>query len=132
MSNRPLFLLICSEEHEKIQMAAMMASVAAVSETPVRVFVSMGAIYAFRAELSGAPRYQGGRFSQEMKEKKAPDAMMLFEQGKMLGDMTVHACSMALDILGWKEGDLVNGIVDGAMGLTKFLSDAEQGQLVTI
>lgn len=132
MSSRPLFILMCSEEHEKIQMAAMMASVAAVSETPVRVFISMGAIYAFREELSGTPRYQGGRFSHEMKERKAPDPIMLFEQGKMLGDMTVHACSMALDILGWKEGDLVNGVVDGAMGLTKFLSDAEEGQLVTI
>ena len=132
MPSRPLFILICSEEHEKIQMAAMMASVAAVSETPVRVFVSMGAIYAFRDSPSGDLRYEGGRFSRMMKEKKAPDAMMLFEQGKMLGDMTVHACSMALDILGWREGDLVEGVVDGAMGLTKFLSDAEQGQLVTV
>jgi peroxiredoxin family protein len=132
MPGRPLFILICSEEHEKIQMAAMMASVAAVSETPVHVFVSMGAIYAFRAGLSGDLRYEGGQFSEVMKEKKAPDAMMLFEQGKMLGEMTVHACSMALDILGWKEGDLVEEVVDGAMGLTKFLSDAEQGQLVTL
>jgi peroxiredoxin family protein len=132
MPSQPLFILICSEEHEKIQMAAMMASVAAVSETPVRVFVSMGAIYAFREGPSGGLRYEGGQFSDAMKEKKAPDAMMLFEQGKMLGDMTVHACSMALDILNWKEDDLVEGVVDGAMGLTKFLSDAEQGQLVTL
>lgn len=36
MSAKPLFILIASEDHEKIQLAAMMASVAAVSETPVR------------------------------------------------------------------------------------------------
>ena len=132
MANRPLYILICSEEHEKIQMAAMMASVAAVSVTPVHVIVSMGAIYAFREGLSGDLRYDGGRFSGVMKDKKAPDAMMLFEQGKLLGEMTVHACSMALDILDWKESDLVEGVVDGAMGLTRFLSDAEQGQLVTL
>lgn len=132
MSGQPLFILICSEEHEKIQMAAMIASVAAVSETPVHVFVSMGAIYAFHRELSGDLRYEGGRFSQVMKSRKAPDAMMLFEQGKMLGEMTVHVCSMALDILGWKEDDLVEDVFDGAMGLTKFLSDAQQGQLVTL
>lgn len=131
MSARPLFILICSEQHEKIQMAAMVASVASVSERPVHVFVSMGAIYSFGRELSGAGRYQGGRFSDVMKDKKAPDAMMLFEQGKILGEMTVHACSMALDILGWKETDLVEGVFDGAMGLTKFLSEAEQGQLMT-
>lgn len=132
MSGPPLFILICSQEHEKIQMAAMIASVAAVSERPVHVFVSMGAIYAFRKDLGAEERYAGGPFSRRMHERKAPDALMLFEQGKMLGDLTVHACSMALDILGWKEEDLVEGVFDGAMGLTKFLSDAEQGQLVTL
>jgi len=132
MSTKPLFIVICSEEHEKIQMAAMMASIAAVSETPVRAFVSMGAIYAFQKGLSDDERYQGGRFSRVLKDKKAPDAMVLFEQGKMLGDMTMHACSMALDVLGWEEGDLVEGLFDGSMGLTKFLSDAEHGELITL
>lgn len=132
MSGRPLYILICSEQHEKIQMAAMLASVAAVSERPVHVFVSMGAIYAFQQGLSGDLRYAGGRFSGVMKDKRAPDAMMLFQQGKLLGEMTVHACSMALDIQGWKESDLVEDVFDGAMGLTKFLSDAEQGQLVAL
>lgn len=132
MSGQPLFILICSEQHEKIQMAAMMASIASVSERPVHVFVSMGAIYAFQKGLSGDLRYEGGRFSQVMKDKRAPDAMMLFEQGRLFGEMTVHVCSMALDILGWKESDLVADMFDGAMGLTKFLSDAEQGQLVTM
>ena len=132
MSNQPLFILICSQEHEKIQMAAMMASVAAVSETPVHVFVSMGGIYAFQKGLSDDVRYRGGAFSDVLKDKNAPDAMLLFEQGKELGDMTIHACSMALDVLGWQEDDLVEGLFDGAMGLTKYLSDAEQGQLVTL
>jgi len=132
MSDKPLFILICSQEHEKIQMAAMMASVAAVSETPVHVFVSMGAIYAFQKGLADDARYQGGAFSDVLKDKKAPDAMLLFEQGKELGDMTLHACSMALDVLGWQEDDLVDNLFDGSMGLTKYLSDAEQGQLVTL
>jgi hypothetical protein len=33
MAAPPLFILLCSAEHEKIQMAAMMAAVAAVSAT---------------------------------------------------------------------------------------------------
>ena len=45
MSNA-LYILLCSGEHEKIQMAGMMASVAAVSERPVEVFVSMNALLA--------------------------------------------------------------------------------------
>jgi peroxiredoxin family protein len=132
MSNTPLFILICSPEHEKIQMAAMIASVAAVSETPVHVFVSMGAIYAFQKGIPDKARYIGGAFSDVLKARKAPDAMVLFGQGKELGEMTVHACSMALDVLDWQEDDLVDGLFDGAMGLTKYLSDAENGQLITL
>jgi peroxiredoxin family protein len=112
-------------------MAAMVASVAAVSERPICVFVSMGAIYAFKAGLSIESRYQGGRFSDILKEKNAPDALNLLEMGKELGDMSVYACSMALDILGWNETDLHGELFDGAMGLTKFLSDAEEGQFIT-
>jgi peroxiredoxin family protein len=132
MSTPPLYLLLCSGEHEKIQMAAMTASVAAVSERPVHVFVSMNAMYAFRKEVSADERYHGGAFSRVIRKKKAPDAMTLFQQGRMLGEMTMHACSMAMDVLDWEESDLVEGLFDGAMGLTKFLSDSESGHLITL
>ena len=39
---------------------------------------------------------------------------------------------MAMDVLGWEESDLKEGLFDGSMGLTKFLSDAETGQLITL
>ena len=130
MSETPLFIMLCSAEHEKIQMAAMTASVAAVSERPVQLFVSMGAIYAFDAE-AGEERYQGGEMSAVMKAKKAPDAIELLRQGRDFGELTVYACSMALDINGWDEERLVEGVFDGALGLTRFLSDAESGQLMT-
>jgi peroxiredoxin family protein len=130
MSSKPLFVLVCSESHEKIQMAAMTASVAAVSERPVCVFISMGAMSVFKKGLSGEDRYKGGRFSDILKDKKAPDALQLFEQGKELGEMSMYACSMALDVLGWDETDLEENLFDGAMGLTKLLSDAEEGQII--
>ena len=132
MSSPPLFLVLCSGEHEKLQMAGMMASVAAVSERPVQVFVSMNAIYAFRKDVSADQRYKGGAFSDLMKEKNAPDAVELFHQGKMLGDMKMHPCSMALDITEWSEDDLVEDLFDEPLGLTKFLADAEAGQIVVL
>ena len=132
MSARPLFLLLCSGEHEKIQMAAMLASVAAVSERPVQVFVSMNAFLAFRKELSDDERYAGGAFSKLMLEKKAPDAIGLFGQGKALGELSIYACSMALDVAGLQIDDLVDDLFDGPLGLTKFLSDAESGDLVVL
>jgi peroxiredoxin family protein len=132
MASKPLYIMLCSGEHEKLEMAAMMASVGAVSERPVEVFVSMNAILSFAKNTGPETRYQGGAFSKLMKEKKAPDAMMLLRQGKELGDLKLWACSMALDVKGWEVDDLVEGLFDGALGLTKFLSDAENGQFVTL
>ncbi|ROR32354.1 DsrE/DsrF/DrsH-like family protein [Inmirania thermothiophila] len=132
MDGKPLYILLCSGEHEKVQMAAMMASVAAVSGRPAQVFVSMNAVPVFERDRSPEERYQGGTFSRLMLEKKAPDAIELFQQGKMLGEMQMYACSMALDVLGWELDRLVPDLFDGALGLTKFLSDAEQGELITL
>jgi peroxiredoxin family protein len=131
MSGKPLFVLVCSGEHEKLQMAAMLASVAAVSDRPVEVFISMNAIYAFAKDLDPRQRYRGGAFSKLLLEKKAPDTLQLLQQGKELGRLKIHACSMALDLLGWTVDNLVTDLFDGDLGLTKFLADAEAGELVT-
>ncbi|MGO9004517.1 MAG: hypothetical protein ACLQIQ_06000 [Beijerinckiaceae bacterium] len=132
MSSNTLFILLCSGEHEKIQMAAMMASVAAVSERPVEVFVSMNAILAFAKDESAEQRYHGGEFSKLMLSKRAPDSITLLRQGKQLGDLKIWACSMALDIEGWEISHLEGDLFDGQRGLTKFLSDAETGQFLTL
>ena len=132
MASSPLYIVLCSGEHEKLQMAAMMASVGAVSERPVEVFVSMNAILAFAKDVPTDMRYQGGPFSKLIKDKHAPDAIMLFRQGKELGDLKLWACSMALDVAGLEMDRLVEELFDGPLGLTKFLSDAEAGQLVTL
>jgi peroxiredoxin family protein len=132
MAARPLYILLCSGEHEKLQMAAMMASVAAVSERPVEVFISMNAILAFAKDVPSEMRYHGGAFSKLLKEKRAPDAVTLFRQGKELGNLKLWACSMALDVKGWEMSALTEDLFDGALGLTRFLSDAESGQFVTL
>lgn len=132
MPENRLYILLCSGEHEKLQIAAMMASVGAVSERPVEVFVSMNAILAFAKDLPAEERYRGGAFSRLLKDKHAPDAITLFRQGKQLGDLKMWACSMALDVQGWEIEHLQDDLFDGALGLTKFLSDAESGQFVTL
>ena len=132
MAGEPLYIVLCSGDHEKLQMAAMMASVGAVSERPVHLFVSMNALFAFDGTAAADQRYKGGQFSKLLREKKAPDAIDLLRQGKELGDLSVYACSMALDVAGWSEDRLVEGLFNGALGLTRFLSDAENGQLVVM
>jgi peroxiredoxin family protein len=39
---------------------------------------------------------------------------------------------MALDITEWSEDDLVEDLFDEPLGLTKFLADAEEGQIVVL
>jgi peroxiredoxin family protein len=131
VSGNPLYILLCSGEHEKLQMAAMMASVGAVSERRVEVFVSMNAILAFAKEEPREGRYRGGAFSRLLGQKHAPDALALLRQGRELGELKLWACSMALDLCGWEMDNLVD-LFDGPAGLTKFLSDAESGQLVAL
>lgn len=111
-------------------MAAMMASVAAVSERSVEVFVSMSAVRVFGKNQSPSERYLDDSFSKFL--CKAPDAIDLFRQGKELGDLKLWACSMALDVQGWELSNLEEDIFDGPLGLTKFLADAESGQFVTL
>lgn len=133
MSSTSLFILLCSGEHEKIQMAAMMASVGAVSDRKVHVFVSMNAILVFeKSRITPESRYSGGVISKVMMQKKVPDAIELFRNGKELGDMTMRACSMVMDINGWEMDHLVEDLFDGMEGLTSFLGDAESGQLIII
>lgn len=132
MESKPLYILLCSGEHEKLQMAAMVASVAAVSDRPVEVFVSMNAVLAFAKGRAAAERYHGGAFSKLLTEKRAPDPMVLLRQGRELGSLKLWACSMALDVLAWETDSLEDGMFDGALGLTKFLSDAETGQFITL
>ena len=132
MASAPLFILLCSGEHEKLQMAAKVASLVAVSNRPVEVFVSMNAILAFGKDTPDDQRYRGGEFSKSLHDRRMPSAAELFQQGKEFGSLKMWACSMALDIQGWEMGHLVEGLFDGALGLTKFMSDAENGQFVTI
>ena len=61
MAHKPLLVLLGSGDHEKIQLAAMVASVAAVSERPVQLLVSMGAIFPFARDLIPSQRYRDNK-----------------------------------------------------------------------
>ena len=110
----------------------VMAAVAAVSERATRVLVSMAALLAFEKDLAVEARYQGSPFSETMLAKGVPDAIELFQQGRMLGDLEMYVCSMALDVQGWTLDALVEDLFDEAIGMTKFLADAEAGELVVL
>jgi peroxiredoxin family protein len=110
-------------------MAAMVASVGAVSGAEVTVFLSMNALAFFRkAWADRAP--PEGEFGKLLEAKKAPDFKMLFEQAVELGDAKIRPCSMAVDVSGLQKADLESWIGE-PLGLTRFLDDARGGQVYT-
>lgn len=129
---RPLYIVLASPEHEKIQLAATMTAVAAVSRRDTNVMVSMNALQFFLKGLTPEQRYRGGELSIKLLEKNAPDAMELFRQGRKLGGSKMYACSLVMDLNEWELDDLEDGLFEESLGMTKFLSAAEQGELIVI
>ena len=122
-------IVVVSGALERLQMAAMVASVGAVSGNAVTVFLSMNALEHFRHAPGKAPAPEG-RFGELLVQKKAPGYRQLFQSAAELGDAKIHPCSMAIDVLGVKEGELEPWLGE-PLGLTKFLADAEGAQTWT-
>lgn len=122
--------IVCvSGTHEKLQMAAMIASVAAATGDQVSVFFSMNALpYFIKGNDTTAPAE--GAFGELMTQVGVPPFKQLFKQAAELGEAKLLPCSMAIDLLKIGEGDL-DPEFSPPMGLTRFLSDAEGSQLLT-
>jgi peroxiredoxin family protein len=128
MSGR-LGIILVSETREKLQMAAMVASVGAVSGNAVSVFVSMNALkYFVKGADKRAPAE--GAVGHVLESRKAPPFDELFRQAVELGDAKIYPCSMAMDLLELKPDDL-EPYVEKAMGLTKYLDEASDAQVWT-
>ena len=108
-------------------MAAMVASVAAVSGNDVTVFLSMNSLNFFVKGVAEQAMAEGP-MGTLIEEKNAPDFKELFQQAVEYGDAKIFPCSMAVDILGIGQGDL-EAYISEPLGLTTFLSDASEGQV---
>ena len=120
-------VMVTTENIEQMQMAAMIASVGAVSGTDVSVFLCMNALkYFMKGNDHKAPLE--GEMGKTMLEKNVPPFLELFQQAVELGDAKIFPCSMAMDMLEIKSEDLFD-YVGEPMGLTKFISDVNEGQV---
>lgn len=122
--------IVClSGTREKLQMAAMMASVGVATGDDVTVFFSMNALeYFVKGHEKDAPIE--GKFGNLLSKTGVPAFKTLFQQAVALGDAKLLPCSMAMDLLEITEEDLDDEL-GPATGLTKFLSDAENGKIIT-
>ncbi len=122
--------IICvTGTREKLQMAAMFASVAAATGDEVSVFLSMNALSYFVKGHSGDAPVEG-EMGTLMGQKGVPPFKQLFQQAVELGDAQLLPCSMALDLMKITHEDL-DPELGPPTGLTRFLSDAEGGQMLT-
>jgi peroxiredoxin family protein len=129
MASNKICVVVVSGTLERLQMAAMVASVAAVSGQEVLVFLSMNALpYFVKGSAARAPHE--GPMGDLMAGKKIPEFKMLFENAVELGDAKIYPCSMAMDVLACDEARLED-YLEKATGLTKFLDDARDGQIWT-
>ena len=123
--------IVCvSGTHEKLQMAAMVASVAAASGDEVTVFLSMNALtYFIKGRPAEAPA-EGELGELMARERGVPPFKQLFKQAAELCEAKLLPCSMAMDILKIT-GNELDPELGPPTGLTHFLSQAEGGQVLT-
>lgn len=129
---KKISLILSSDNHEKVQLAGMISSVAAVTGIEVLVFVSMGAVKKFKKGISDDERFSGGNFSKILREKKVPPYIDLFRQGKEFGGVRMFVCPMALEVLGWTKDDMEDNLFDEIAGMTKFLIEADGSQMLNL
>jgi len=126
---RKIDIVCVSGTREKLQMAAMTASVAAATGDTVTVFFSMNALkYFVKGSEPEAPAE--GEFGALMTHKGVPPFKQLFRQAAELGDAKLLPCSMAMDLLKITPAEL-DPEFGPPTGLTRFLSEAEGGQILT-
>jgi peroxiredoxin family protein len=120
-------IVVVSGALERLQMAAMIASVGAVSGNEVRVFLSMNAMPFFLKGSKATPAAEGP-FGALMAGKNVPPFRTLFQQAIELGDAKVYPCSMAMDVMGI-EREALEPYLSEPLGLTKFLHDSRDSQI---
>ena len=127
MESGKISIVVLSDKREQLQMAAMIASVGAVSGSEVLVFLSMNALrYFVKGARERAP--VEGPMGELMEQKKVMPFQDLFAHAVDLGGAKIHPCSMAMDVLAVQTSDL-EPYLGEPMGLTQFLDVAATGQV---
>lgn len=130
MSEGKVCVVMVSDSRERLQMAAMVASVAAVSGQEVLVFISMNALPHFLKDSPASKAPSEGEMGKLLASKNVPEFKMLFEQAVEYGDARIYPCSMAMDVFGYEQDSMESYLQEGT-GLTKFLHDAQGAQVWT-
>jgi peroxiredoxin family protein len=133
-----LSLVLFSGTDDKLQSAAVLAAGAAAIGKPVHIFLQYWALDAFRAErvnrdhgLAPEAGPAGHAAVDAMTEAGQQHWSKTFRDAKEIGDVDIQACSLSMDLLELKAGDL-DALVDGVEGVATFWMAAGDGPVVFI
>jgi len=133
-----LGLVLFSGTDDKLQAAAVLAAGAAATGRPVHVFLQYWALDAFRGDRidadHGAAPEAGDAGRAAMAALRAAGQQSwkdTFAQVKDIGEVTIQACSLSMDLLHLEQSDL-DPVVDGVEGVAAFMFAAGEGQIVFI
>ncbi|AWB26463.1 DsrE/DsrF/DrsH-like family protein [Halococcoides cellulosivorans] len=126
-------IVLASPELERIQAVSTIASIAASSDIPVEVFVTMNALTAFESETVAEESFEteGAVGEAMLASDEVPLFVEQFEQAASIGPLTVYACEMAMDLLRLETDDLSDVFVD-TLGVAGFLNSAQDKQVVFV
>ena len=127
-------IVIATEDFEKITASSIISSVAAASDVPVDVFVTMNGLRAFEREVVDTHDFDMGPLGEAMLAHEDTDVPLFteqFAQAKEIGPLSVYACTMAMEMWGRELDDYVD-VFDGELGVSGFLGKAEDKQVVFV
>jgi peroxiredoxin family protein len=134
--NDSLNLVLFSGTEDKLHAAGMICAGAAAMERPVNVLLMYWALDAFRSdriEKDHGLAYDAARprFNEPVERVGEIRWLETFRQAKLIGDVTILACSGSLEVLGIDVTTL-DPLVDSSGGIASFLMAAEDGQILFI
>lgn len=127
-------IVLASEDIEKLTAASTIASVAAASDVPVEIFVTMNALRAFEHETVETRSFEAGPVGQALLTREDVQVPLFVDQlrdAKELGPISVYACTMAMELMGRTLDDYVD-VFDSEMGVAGFLNHAMDKQVVFV
>jgi len=127
-------IVLSSDDLERVQAVSIISSVAAASDIPVDIFVTMNGFRAFDKEVIQNRDFNGGEAAEAMmntEDVEVPLYPEQLEQAKSLGPLSIHACEMTMELMGKSLDDMVE-LFDGTLGVAGFLNAAEDKQVIFV
>ena len=131
----PLSLVLFSGTDDKLSAAAVLAVGAAAMGRPVNLFLQYYAVDAFRSDRIAADHGVAPEATPAQRTIVAAHPGQhwseLLRQAKDLGDVSIHACALSMEMFSLKKDDL-DPLVDDVEGVAAFMAGASAGPIAFI